>query len=150
MSSKHYSEVYDIPLFNWEKVLQGKYQFMRLKPSKEKFNEADIKAFYTLYNTYIKEYGLTSEQKKYLKLKEDYIKLYIKYAETDDAFILNQLSIIEADIEKLDPAKHQGMTIGQTIVWLSKWMGTWIDKKSITLAEFKDLIKEYERANEEK
>lgn len=146
MSEKHYSEVHEIPLLNWEKCLEGKYQFMRRKPAK-KFDTGDIKAFYTLYNNYIEKYGLSKEQAKYLKLQEDYIKLWIKYAETDDAFLINKLTMLEQDLAKAKPTNHKGMTIGQTVTWLSKWLGSWFDKRTRTLEEFKDLIQEYERAN---
>ena len=151
MSKKYYSEVYDIPLFNWERVLDGEYQFMRLKPSKKKFGVAEIQAFHDLYNKYIERYGTSSQQEKKTKLELNYLKLYVQYATTDNEFILNQLSIIEDDLLKMAKDVHNGMTISQTLAWLSKWMdGRWINKKEITLEGFKTLIKEYERANKEK
>lgn len=151
MSEKYYSEVYDIPLFNWERVLEGDYQFMRVKPNKKKFGISEIQAFHELYNKYIEKYGKSSDQEKKTKLELTYLKLYVQYVTTDNEFILNQLGIIEEDLLKMAKDVHKGMTISQTLVWLSKWMGgTWINKKEITLDGFKVLIKEYDRANEKK
>jgi hypothetical protein len=151
MSEKYYSEVYDIPLFNWERVLEGDYQFMRVEPNKKKFGVDDINAFNILYNNYIDKYGLSGDQKKTTKLQRQYVKLYVQYVETNNEFILNQLGMIEDDLLKMRKAVHKGMTISQTLVWLSKWMGgSWINKKEMTLDGFKVLIQEYERANEKK
>jgi hypothetical protein len=54
------------------------------------------------------------------------------------------------EVVKLEPTREKGMSIGQTVTILSKWLGQWINKKTITLEEYKDLIEEYERSNKEK
>lgn len=143
---KHYSEVFDIPLFNWEKCLEGQFHFMRLERSKTQ-DTSDIKAFYKLYDKYLDRYDLSSEHKRYVEAQKHLIELRLQYVETGNEFLLNYIAIAEIDVANLEPTKEGGMTIGQTITLLSKWMGQWIDKKKITLEEYKDLIQEYERSN---
>lgn len=145
----HYSEVYDIPLFNWEKCLEGNFKFMRTERA-EKQEVADIEAFYRLYDKYLEKYGLTNEHREYVEAQKRLIELRLHYIDTGDEFTLNYIAIAEIDVKKLEPTKEGGMTIGQTVTILSKWMGHWIDKKKITLEEYKDLIQEYERANQKK
>ena len=40
-----------------------------------------------------------------------------------------------------------GITIEQTLIHLSKWMGQWIDIKKIKAKEYFNLVREYERFN---
>lgn len=148
-TKSHYSEVYDIPLFNWEKCLEGKFKFMRIKRVDE-HDTSDIVAFYELYDKYLDKYGLTDSHLEYVEAQKRLIELRLRYVETGDEFTLNYIAIAEMDVKRLDPTREDGMTIGQTVTILSKWMGQWINKKTITLEEYKDLIQEYERANQKK
>ena len=148
-TKNHYSEVYDIPLFNWEKCLEGDFKFMRIKRVKT-FDVSDVEAFYKMYDKYIDRYDLTDEHKAYVEAQRNLIELRLQWVDTEDDFLLNYIAIAEMDVRKLEPTKEKGMSIGQTVAILSKWMGQWINKKTITLEEYKDLIQEYERANQKK
>lgn len=148
MSREYYSEVFDIPLLNWEKCLEGKFYFIRKKPANE-YDEDDVKAFYVLYNKYIQKYGLGDSYEAYIEAQKHYIELVCDYvgAENPDPFLLTYIAIAERKVTELKPSNEGGMTIGQTVTILSKWLGSWFDKKTRTLEEFKDLLEEYERAN---
>lgn len=76
----------------------------------------------------------------------DIVLLKLEYLETGDKFKLTQIEISKSQLKDLKP-KEGGLTIGQQVIVLSKWMGQWIDKKKITVTEYKDLISEYERAH---
>jgi hypothetical protein len=39
------------------------------------------------------------------------------------------------------------MTIEQTLIYISKWIGQWINPKQITAREYFNLLKEYGKAN---
>lgn len=146
-SREYYSEVHDIPLLNWEKCLEGKFYFMRKERAKE-YDSKDVEAFYMLYDKYIEKYGLSEQHRKYIEAQKRYVDLVCRYVEAEkpDEFLLNYIAIEEAKLKQLDPNNHKGMTIGQTVTILSKWLGQWFDKRTRTLEEFKDLIEEYERS----
>lgn len=144
-SKKYYTELDDTPLYVWEKVLEGNYNFMR-KDRKEKSTNDDVIAFYKLYDKYLKKYGLSKQHQKYMDKLHDIVLLKLEYLETGDKFKLTQIEISQAQLKDLKP-KENGLTIGQQVIVLSKWMGQWIDKKKITVTEYKDLIAEYERAH---
>jgi hypothetical protein len=78
------------------------------------------------------------------------IDLRADYIDTGDNSILTRILIEKIIVEELKPSNEGGMTIGQMIVVLGKWFGSWINKKEITVGGYKDLIQEYERANKEK
>lgn len=148
-TKKHYSEIFDIPLLNWEKCLDGDFRFIRIERV-DKHDLSDVEAFYKLYDKYLQKYGLTEEHKEYVEAQKRLIELRLQWIETGDDFLLNYIAIAEMDVLKLNPTKEGGMTIGQTITILSKSMGQWINKKTITLEEYKDLIQEYERSSQKK
>jgi len=171
-SKKYYSDPDEMPLINWEKCLNGKFSYMRLSPSKPffktltwlttisflpnsfltifKYNDKDIAAFYKFYNEYIDRYNLPDQQMRYLAAQRNLIDLQIQYLESGNSNLLTQISIEKIIVKELKPSNEGGMTIGQMIVVLGKWFGSWINKKEITVGGYKDLIQEYERANKEK
>lgn len=154
ISERYYSELDEIPLYNWKKCIEGKFYFIRKKaPSKKRLKndvESDIIAFYQLYNKYIEVYGLGDKMEEFLDLKKRVIELRILFIQTGNKALLTQIEIDVATMQKIDPSKHEGMSIGEILVHISKWMGTWINDKDLTVAGFQDLIKQYEQSNKKK
>ncbi len=149
MSKKHYTELFEMPLLNWEKCMEGDLKFIRIKRSDKAVDSDDVEAFYSLYNKYIKKYGLSQDLKDYLEAQKHFIELAILYSESEkpDKSLINQITVAKARLDELNPNNHEGMTIGQVVIMLNKWMGQWINKSQISVEEFKSLIKEYEREN---
>jgi hypothetical protein len=57
---------------------------------------------------------------------------------------------LEVEIETLKMLMNNngvGMSIEQSLIHLSKWLGSWINTKNITASEYFDLVKEFERSN---
>lgn len=149
MSKKHYSEVYDIPLFNWEKCIEGRYEFMRIERIR-KYDESDIKAFLELFDKYLKYRGLTNHQLAYLEKQKVYIEFAVKFIETGNQAYLTQMTITEIEMNDLNPTRHKGVSIGATVVTLSKWLGSWIDKKKVTLEDYLVMLDEFENEHKSK
>lgn len=149
MSKKHYSEVYDIPLFNWEKCIEGRYEFMRIERI-TKYDESDIKAFLELFDKYLKHRGLTKDQLAYLDKQKVYLEFAVKFLETGNQMYLTQMAITEIEMNELNPTKYKGVSIGATVVTLSKWMGAWIDKKKVTLEDYLVMLDEFENEHKVK
>jgi hypothetical protein len=64
--------------------------------------------------------------------------------------LLNNIEIAQIELEQLDPSKHDGMTIQQVLIYLSKWLGYRIDTKLVTIVEFKEMQEQYVRSSKEK
>lgn len=142
-SKKYYSDPDEMPLINWEKCLDGKFSYMRLKPS-SKYNEDDVKAFYSFYNAYIEKYDLPEQQTRYLEAQRELIDMQIEYLESGNASLLTQISIEKIRVEELKPSNEGGLTISEMVIVLGKWFGSWIKKSDLMVSDYKDLTKLYE------
>lgn len=152
MSEKYYTQLDEISLFNWQRCLEGKHYFMLKKAPSSERNETeqreDYIAFQKLYNTYLEKYGLTEQYKKYLESQENVLKCRFNFCDTGNKEWVTAESIHYRDMQRLDPSKQKGMTIGQLMVHLNKWMGgQWIRTRDISVEEFHNLIEEYEQSN---
>ncbi len=67
------------------------------------------------------------------------------YVLTSDRFKLTLLDIEEAKLKSMIANNGAGITIEQSLVHLSKWVGSWINPKAITAAEYFNLMDEYGR-----
>ena len=146
MSEKHFLEPSEIPLYNWEKCTQGKYNYMRRKDyiGKE-HNKEDVNAFYSLLEKYFEQFGLGEEMKNYILIKKKIIRLNIKFIETGNLVYWNQLKIERAKLKDAEPKETNKVSISEVLIRISKLFRTWYNKKEITLEDFKYLTIEYER-----
>jgi hypothetical protein len=145
-SLTYYSTIDDFPLYNWEKCQQDNYRYVNVD-GKARSNDAYRWA--NLYNEYLQRFGIGDEMDRYLEAKKQLTNLRIQYIMTSDRMLLNYIAIEEDNLKILDPSKHQGLSIDQCLIHLNKWMGQWLDKKKITIVDFKNLLREY-GSNQEK
>ena len=145
-SEKYYSDLDEITLFNWERLLRGELEYICHKKPKQ-ITEAMGLAFENLYNKYLLQYGTHAEFLEYVAVKRNLIELRLVFVQTGDKFILNQIEIEERNLEKMMNDQEGGMTIAESLVILGKFFGRWIDKRDITVEGFESLKKEYGRAN---
>ena len=102
-----------------------------------------------IYDQYIKEFGLGKLHIKMLEAMKKKAFLQLEYVSTRNAF---QLTKIEMQITKLDGMlanKGSGISIEQTLVHLSKWIGQWLNTKKLTTREYFNLVREFERYNKQ-
>lgn len=152
MSEKYYTRLDEISLFNWQRCIEGKHHFMlKNAPSGERTEsqkQEDYTSFCRIYNTYLERYGLGNQMVKYLEAQGRVIQCRLNYAESGNKSWITDESIHYREMQRLDPNKHKGMTIGQLMVHLNKWMGgQWIRTRDISVEEFHNLIEEYEQSN---
>ena len=133
-----------MPKYNWDKCLDGITRYIN---KDEKPRPEDDERFDVLQDEYFKRFGLGERMEEYLRIKILLVKLRSEYINTGDGMLLNQISIEELNLKNADPNKFEGMTTDQALVHLSKWLGTWIDKRKITVAQFTELMHEYGRSN---
>jgi hypothetical protein len=113
---------------------------------KDVFN--DRIAFESLYNKYIEAYGLGERMEDYIESKRRVIEYRLDYIQTGDKALLTEIEIEEKLLKDNDPTNYKGMSIGEVLVHINKWMGgSWKSDRQLTVAEFQDLIKQYEQSN---
>jgi hypothetical protein len=143
-----YLSIDDLPLDNWDKCNQGDFQFVR-KTDGKSTDEMDFEAWTKIHDQYISEFGLGKIYLKLLNAMKKRALLECDYIIKRDRFQLTKIEMEISNIENiLANAGHGGMSIDQTLIHLSKWMGTWINKKNITTREYFNLLNEYGKANQ--
>lgn len=145
-SEKYYSELDDISLYNWDKLLSGDLRYISKKPTKT-ITESMSMAFESLYNKYLATYGVSDKYQEYIDIKRQLIELRIAFIQTGDTFLLNQIEIEQSNLERLMKEQEDGMTIADSLTILGRHFGRWIEKKDITVEGYEALKKDYGRAN---
>ena len=146
MREKYYNGIDDIPLDNWIRINGGDLTYCR-KDLEVGNTVDDHKAFILIMDKYIKEFGLMKLQKRMLQVMKAKAMHELDYILTKDRF---KLTLAEMELAKLNAMMSnvgEGTTIDEVLIHLSKWMGTWINKKMITAREYFNLLKEFQRSN---
>lgn len=115
------------------------------RDSEARANDAAL--WVTLYNQYLERFGWGEDLDEYIETKTHLVQLRLAFVETGDAMLLNQIAIEEINLINQDPTRHEGMSIDQCLYHLRKHMGQWLDKKKITIVDFKISLNEYVRSN---
>ena len=133
-----------MPLYNWQECEKGNIKFVN-KDHVSRQN--DIEIWSILYNQYLERFGLGADLSEIIRLKRKLIALRCSYIINGNKKILNQIAIDEANLLKLEGLSVNGLTMDETLVYLSKWLGYRLDKKVISIVEYKTLVDEYGRAH---
>ena len=134
-------------MHNFIKCQKGEYEFVR--KSKSGTDKLDESHWLEIYDQYIKQFGLGKLHTKLLETMRKKALLQCEFVEKRDRF---KMTLIDMQIAKLNGMMSNagsGITIEQTLIHLSKWMGQWIDIKKIKAKEYFNLVREYERFNKQ-
>lgn len=145
MRRKYYSELDEIPIYNFNKCLEGKYNFVCVKPT-DKWSNKEVEAFIIVYDKYIKKYNRQDLEGK-IKLYKSIVNLSLKYVETANEYFLTQVEIKKSQIK--ETTNHKG-DLTNSLVVLGKFQGFRLSPKETTVDEFYSILKNYERANNSK
>lgn len=144
-----YKSIEDLPLYNWIKCERGNYQFVRLNPFEvTEADEQDIENWIELYDQYIKKYGLGKAYKRLLDVQRRKAILELDYVITKDAFKLTEIEIEIVNLQNMIKNRGSGMTIDESLIYLSKFMGYRLNPKEITVIEYYTLLDHYGKANQ--
>lgn len=141
----YYLSVDELPLYNWIKCIDGKFEYLRI--DKNGSDEHDEIAWEIVYDEYVQRYGLGKLYNKLLKIMKKKAILQCDYVLTKEKFKLTEIELVEAQLQQALNNNGNGISIEESLIHLSKWLGQWINSKSITVREYFDLQKEYERFN---
>ena len=110
-------------------------------------DEDDIHVWELIYDEYIAEFGLGPVQNKVFKAMKKKAMLELDYVITGDRFKLTEIEIEIANMNAILANAGNGMSINQALIYISKWVGTWINAKTITAREYFTLLDEFNKAN---
>lgn len=144
----YYKGIDDMPLYNWIKCNEGKIEFTRI--SDEGNPEMDVITWENIYNDYLKEFGLTETYKRMLNAMRKKAILELDFVLTGDRFKLTEIEIEETRLNAMLQNAGNGMTIEESLIYISKWLGTWLNVKNITVREYFNLLEQYGKANKSK
>ena len=142
--SSYYNSIDEFPLYNWNKCQEGELTLTRkdiLKGTKAE----DFKAWETIYNSYLKEFGFGKESKELFELQNEITELRLDFIISDDNYILNKIDIVQNEIDNLMKKWDKGGTITTAIVHVSKWLGSIINEKETTVKLFYTMMAEYKK-----
>jgi hypothetical protein len=142
MSEKYYQSIEEIPLFNWQKCLEGDVKYVNLETKEDSGNQ---EAFNKLYDSFLQKRGVNKEYKKYLDILKKKAMLQCEFLITKDNFKLTQIEIEDAKIVSLQKGSEEGLSIDKTLIYLGKWLGYRLDWKIISVSEFYSILEEYEK-----
>jgi len=142
MLEKYYQSIDEIPLFNWQKCLEGDVKYVNLETKEDSGNQ---EAFTKLYDEFLQKRGVNKEYKKYLDILKKKAMLQCEFLITKDNFKLTQIEIEDAKIVSLQKTSESGLSIEKTLIYLGKWLGYRLDWKVITVTEFYSIMEEYEK-----
>jgi hypothetical protein len=142
MQERHYQSIEEIPLFNWQKCLEGDVKYVNLETKEDSGNQ---EAFNKLYDSFLQKRGVNKEYKKYLDILKKKAMLQCEFLITKDNFKLTQIEIEDAKIVSLQKTSEEGLSIDKTLIYLGKWLGYRLDWKIISVSEFYSILEEYEK-----
>jgi hypothetical protein len=144
----YYEGIEELPLFNWIKCTSNDLKFVR--KDKKGTEQEDIEAWERIYDSYIAEYGLNEVYKKLLNAMKKKALLEVDFILTRERFKLTEIEMQIANLDAMMMNGGNGMTIEQSLIHLSKWMGSWINAKEISTKEYFNLMSEYGKENKRK
>jgi len=137
-----------MPLYNWIQCQNGQIHFTR--KGNEGSLELDLENWQRIYDSYIYEFGLSDIQKKLFDSMKKRAMLELDFVITGDRFKLTEIEIQIAKMDSMLANRGQGITIEQMLIYLSKWLGQWINSRNITVKEYFNLMDQYGKANKSK
>lgn len=136
-----------LPLDRWVKCNQG--DFTAVRRGKIGNVLSDQIVWGKIFDTYLKEFGLGKLYEKMLKTMQRKAILECEFVMTGERFKLTQLEVEEQKLKTMMMNKGSGITIDQSLIYLSKWLGHWVKKNEITVKEYFYLVAEFEKYNKE-
>ena len=143
----YFYSVDELPLYNWIKITEKREYIYTRKDLKKGTDELDIRAYEIIYEDYIATFGLNKLYKKVLEQMKKKALAELDFVITGDRFKLN---LVEMELKKLESMlnnNNNDASIDTTLVHLSKWVGTWLNAKDITVKEYFNLVNEIQKEN---
>jgi hypothetical protein len=123
--------------------MDGNIQHCRIDLSNGS-EQMDVLAWESIYDSYLLKFGLNKMHKKLLEVIKQKALIECDYVLTGDRFKLTLIEVEEQKLESMLKNAGNGIDIKESLIYISKWMGQWINPKQITALDFFNLQKQYE------
>lgn len=140
MLTEFYTDINDLPLYNWLKLQEGKYEYVNKSLHICKENE---QYFNDLYDQYLQKRGLSEQYRRILNCVKKIALLECDYVIKNDRFLLTLIDIEREKYKQLTKVTGKEVSIEKTLIFLSKWIGYRLDPKQITVLEYYNILEEY-------
>jgi hypothetical protein len=137
-----------MPLFNWVKCTEGELKYINktIKIDGE-ITQKDADQWAKVYDEYLIKYGLGKMYIKLLEIMRKKALLELEYVQTREPFKLTEIEIEEHNLKNTLNNAGNGLSIENSLIHLSKWLGYHINTKNITVTDYFNLLTEYGKAN---
>lgn len=126
--------------------MDGKMEYCR-KDLKDGNINLDNEFWELIYDSYVTKFGLNKLHAKLIDVIRKKALLECEFVITQDRFKLTMIEVEEQKITLMLKNAGNGIDIRESLIYISKWMGQWINPKQITTLDFFNLQKQYERFN---
>jgi hypothetical protein len=145
LTEKYYTSIFQCPIYSWEVAKEtGNFEFLRKKnlfiprsQVRESKSNNGQKAFLMLLNEIFEEIGIHDEIKATVELKEELLNVNLEFAITGERFLLNQIKILKAEIEKKETNLNHKVSFSKDFAEVSKNSnGVIMDPKTTTIYQY--------------
>lgn len=127
---------------------EGKLEFVR-KDINVGSEELDVKYWTLIYDEHLKTFGLNENHAKYMELLNKKAIYECEFIISDNRKVLNKIRQIEARIQALLSNNGESVSIGRLLMMLSKFQGYPVNKYTITVSEYFDLIENFKQSQQQ-
>ncbi|CAD8327799.1 hypothetical protein [uncultured phage] len=126
--------------------MDGKIEYCRKDLSSGNI-QLDNQYWELIYDSYLTKFGLNKMHAKLIEVIKNKALLECEFVLTQDRFKLTMIEVEEQKLKLMLKNAGTGVDIRECLIYISKWMGQWINPKQITTLDFFNLQKQYERYN---
>lgn len=136
-----------MPLANWMQCTGGDLSGCRTNGLGNAL--MDELMWEVVYDSYITEMGLDKMYNRLLDIMKKKAEIECDYVTTNDRFKLTLLEIEERKLQEMIGASSGKASggIDKSLVYISKWVGSWLNPKHMTAKEYFVLLQEMEKMN---
>ena len=147
MLEPYYKLIDEIPLYNWIKINNGELKYI-LKDLNKKVSENKLEEYFNeLYDDFLLHFGVGKKQKEIFTEMKKLAILECDLVIKGDEFLKTKIEIQKMKIENLKRNSEVGLSIEESLVYLSKWLGYKLNVKETTVKEYYTILEQYGKAN---
>lgn len=144
-SSRYYHSINDLPVFNWWKIHEeNDFKYLLKNPNK-KVNKYAEKVFKSIKSEFINEFGIDRKYEQYIDKVIELTLLNIKIVKGKDKSKKIFADMLELEIKDLLTQEEKIVSKDKGFSAVSKYLGTSIKIKEITIYEFYSHIEAIKR-----